>query len=1223
MKANSVKNGQKINALDAVSWLKSRAVRALATAALISIIPSALTISAQAQTQADLINKGTGAAQPTTNGVTFSARGLDIITVPPGFSGTIVTSNRVLYWGPSNGVPVQLNVSGLPSGLTVDLATNGWSGTNNLTTLFMTNTLSSVAKGRYTYSLCAIGDPGNGIPTNWLNYTLQVADIWNGTTNAAQDGPGNWSAAGNWQGGIPGASDDVVFGNFGGQTNSYLGSGAHLISSIVDQDTEIASLRFAQTNAPFLYHTLQIGPNKTLKVTGTNGFSILQDYVSGIVGLPTVLSAADVEITGGTLLVSNSAANFATLVAGASGQVFSMTNLDNCIVNVRQIGICNFELYPNYHNFNDNNDYGAQPRQFLGSTLLARTNIFKASYADPNNYNVEYGRDYAITVGNGDTQGSTSGPRLMLGQTNAFLADSVCFSHQNYSLNLTFSPQFATNYPFARATNKQYAVFRNPSGGRMSMFTVGDDGGTNWAASNMKQTIDFASFNGNMDLLADRFIISRDRTMIQSNQTPNVQANMFMGAGVADVNTAILGFQEHNGKTNWFAINNGNNNNKYLNWCQGTLFVTNAGVFKVNRTLTLGFTADSNDPAASQPYSTRGIVNISAGATVMVSNVVIDPGLGLSVGDAINMNVGNLIVSNTIGSTNAPMHVLSMQNGSILTLHVDLDNTNAYVYVKTNTTVGTNYIQIAHISNLAQTTVPIISYSTVGGTPTFDPPIMPPGVNGFLTIPGDGFVYLNVLTNLPKHITWRGSTSANWDLSPTSTNWLDDSGRLTNFLNGDFVTFDDAAGIATGINLAYPVLSPGGVTMTNSLNSYVFSASGNGAIQGSASLSKWGTGTLTINGPTALGVVVNQGSLLGSGKVGSATLAPGTTMTFSGTADTVISSGTAVLSGTVSGALGVTAGGIVTNTGNVGGSLSFAAGGLIYNNGNLNNIGNSTVSTNATLINDVNGSIIGDNLNVNGTLKDMGGSAGISLTGTLTISSAGTFIPGGDLIGTTIVNVTGDNTKDTTFAGRVLFAGGSTNIFKVNSDTQASTLLKSAHMSLGPSQNTKSFSGGIIQVVKLGSASFAAGQSFKILGNVVNGGNIFDAGLNSTNSYPVLNPNIPAVGLLWDLRQIIPTGNLNIIAVPSTPTNVTGTITVALTPVAVGTNTVTTNAIISHLTWPTNYTGWTLLQQQNDLTVGLSTNWSVLFGSSWTNEWWITNILSTASDCQFYRLSYP
>jgi hypothetical protein len=1225
MKPNSIKNGQKMNAGFVRSWLRSRKARALATAALISLISSALTITAHAQTQAGLINKGTGPAQPTTNGVTFSARGQDIITVPPGFSGTIVTSNRVLYWGPSNGVPVQLNVSGLPSGLTVALATNGWSGTNNLTTLFMTNTLSSVAKGVYTYSLCAVEDPANGIPTNWLNYTLQVADIWNGTTNAAQDGAGNWSSAANWMGGVPGASDDVVFGNFGGQTNSYLGSGALLINSIVDQNTEIASLRFSQTNTPYMYHTLQIGPNKTLKVTGPNGFSILQDYVSGIVGVPVSLSAAIVDITGSgsTLLVSNSAANFATLVAGASGQIFSMTNLDTCIVNVHRIGFGDFELYPNYHNFNDNNNYAAQPRQFLGSTFLARTNLFTASYADPNNYNVEFGRDYSITFGNVDSQGSTSGQRIILGQTNLFLGDSVCFGHQNYEVNLTFSPQFATNYPFTRATNTQYAVFRSPSGGRMSMFAVSDEGGTNWAQSNMKQTVDFGSFNGYLDLLADRFIIARDRTMITSNQTPNIQGQMYMGKGIADVNNAILGYQEHDNKTNWTALGS---TAAYLDYCQGTLTVSNAGLFKINQTLMLGYTADTNNTnsmsTTAQQYNTRGVLNINSGATVTVSNVVVDPGLGLSLGDAINMNVGNLIVSNTIGTNTAGnslrLHTLSMQNGSVLTLHVDMGNSNPYVYVLTNTTTGTNYIQIAHISNLAQATVPIISYSTAGGNPTYDPPIMPPGVNGFLTIPGDGFIYLNVLTNLPKHITWRGSTSSDWNL--TSTNWVDDNGHLTNFLNGDFVSFDDAAGISTSINLAYPVLSPGGVTMTNSLNSYVFSASGNGAIQGSASLSKWGTGTLTITAPTALQVVVNQGTLLGSGKVGSATLAPGATMTFSGTADTVSSSGVAVLSGTVSGALSATAGGIITNTGTVGGSLSFITGGLIYNNGNLNHIGTSTVSSNATLINDVNGSITGDNLNVSGTFEDMGGSSGISLTGTLTVNASGTFIPGGDSIGTTIVSQTGTS-ADSTFAGRVLFAGGSTNIFKVNTDTQASTLLESAHMSLGPSQNTKSFSGGTIQIVKLGSSPFTAGQSFKILGNSVNGGNTFDSGLNSTNSYPVMNPNIPAVGLAWNLQQITPQGNLNIIAVPSTPTNVTGIITVGLVPV--GTNSVLTNAIVTHLTWPTNYTGWSLLQQQNDSTVGLSTNWSVLFGSSWTNEWFVTNILSQAPDCQFFRLSYP
>src|SRR5262249_16878995 len=142
-------------------------------------------------------------------------------------------------------------------------------------------------------------------------------------------------------------------------------------------------------------------------------------------------------------------------------------------------------------------------------------------------------------------------------------------------------------------------------------------------------------------------------------------------------------------------------------------------------------------------------------------------------------------------------------------------------------------------------------------------------------------------------------------------------------------------------------------------------------IQGSASWSKWGTAPLHIEGSTTVAVQVNEGMLTGGGAIGSAAVAAGATMTFSGSIGSGVScAGVAPLSGSSSGTLSVLAGGIVTNSGSYSGPFVTAPGALLVNGGTILNGGNSTVVSNATFLNagDVNAST----LTVGGTFEDTG-----------------------------------------------------------------------------------------------------------------------------------------------------------------------------------------------------------------------------------------------------------
>jgi hypothetical protein len=60
---------------------------------------------------------------------------------------------------------------------------------------------------------------------------------------------------------------------------------------------------------------------------------------------------------------------------------------------------------------------------------------------------------------------------------------------------------------------------------------------------------------------------------------------------------------------------------------------------------------------------------------------------------------------------------------------------------------------------------------------------------------------------------------------------------------------------------------------------------------------------------------------------------------------------------------------------------------------------------------------------------------------------------------------------------------------------------------------------------------------------------------------------------------------------------------------------------IYQLSWPADHTGWRLLAQTNSNTVGLSTNWSMVAGS--TNADQITIPVPVGGQSIFYRLVYP
>jgi hypothetical protein len=1222
-----------------VSVVLARLIQKLFLAGLALVTGALLAPSALAQ--------GTGGSFVRARGPQFR------ITVPAGYVGTQTLTNMVEVGGITTN-PVSLYVAGLPSGCTTNL-TDGLGNdvftTGQGTSLWLSVNMNGVAAGTYPFTLNMGNASGGGITnhvTNHLNFVLEVAKMWVGNTNGARDGKPLWTDGAQWtSSGTPGASDDVVFQYFGGQTNIYFTNAGptidYLTTVTLPSSQTISSLRLAgSTNNTLNNMTFDLADNN-LSVTGSKGLSIWRNYIAEFwagLGTPSIAIMG----TNSTLLVSNSAAKVSLLIDGQANVAWDMSRLGTFKSDVSRVGLGDWTHWPDYDNYLDNN-YNGVPRRHIGTVILARTNVIRATFKDSANYNDPQRRPYAFSVGASPMSGTTAFASLWLGVTNAFLMDSVCLGGAQQSANLRFWPGYATNYACV-------ATFRSTNGtGRMSTFTVTDAAGTNGMASNEKATIDFRE--GTVDMLVDRLYVSRDRDILAYNQQPSLQGFLYFGNGTIDANEVVLGYEQYSHSTN---VNGGDGHIRA--YCQGYLTLSNS-TFKVNSNLTLGYTTFEPDADDSNNY---GRIWVGDNGTLMANRINVNHGTNVAGADnwIVASNRSTVILTNTLGGTNKMLSRLTFANGT-LTLHLDASKTNPYVYVtNTVTTSGTsNALKIAQLNNFTTTThLPIFAFDPAASTfgAAFDTIILPGSYRAApWEVPGSGAGDLgiwgiDVLTNPPKNLLWKGQVSANWNT--VTTNWWDMTAlKYTNFTTGDNVAFDDSATsfTVTLVNPSGGTLVPSVINMTNT-TAYVFN--GSGRITGSPQWTKRGTGGLELDSITTAVLHVLAGTFTGNGggAVSSAEIDTGARMDFNGNISAGLSSsGASKFGGSMNGPLTVGTGGTVTNMGNmVVSAVTLQNASILVNSNTINYQGGLSVSSNSFFLNAGNlevpsGRSLNDQLTVEngGTFRDDG--FGNITVNRLTVGAGGTFIPGGLGIASTIVYGNGVGTS----AGRVLFAQASTNVFKVRPSTAQTTklLVGSGFMDFGASASTENYNGGVIQIQNLnGATAFTNGQVFGMFGNA---DDVFSPQLVSTgtatNTYPNMLPNPPKMGLYWDLRNLRYLANdtsNGIIWVRTVATNATNFLTFSLAPEfevfstnyttnasVITTNYVTNDYVYTTVEWPSNHTGWRLLSQARQLTDGLHngeglTNWTEVFRGRWTNMMLLTNTYSTNA-AVFYWMVYP
>ncbi|HEY1661629.1 MAG TPA: autotransporter-associated beta strand repeat-containing protein [Verrucomicrobiae bacterium] len=1091
----------------------------------------------------------------------------DRITVPLNSSNvTSITNTLQLVSAASN---ANFTVTGLPAGATAVLTdTNGNAliSTTDNTNLVLTLDTTNIAEGVYNFAINVSGTDTNGVAySESVPYVLQVAYEWNGTLNNTL----NWSSAASWLGGgVPTNVDDVVFTDTGAQTNGFAGTtGIAFTNSIVDTNFTIASLRFAQTgvtnsfvtNPPPVFHHVHIAAGQTLTITGTNGLSLMRDIFDDATAL---LNAPIVDISGDAgakLVMSNLNANATIFVGGGLIPTLNVSNLPSLSITANRIGIGDYLLYPNYRGINtamnegrDTNTYSARPRQLSGNVYLAVTNVFTSPYVDPNNYTNVYTRSYPFMLYNNEQNGvgSSTSQQFLLGQTNRFLMDAVCFYGASGNGTTSFG-----------MTNGG-ALFRNTNGTSvMSVFTVADDGGTNEAASNIKGNVDFSANNGLVDAQVDRLYVARDRVQIATNQTPNVQGSLTIGRGNFIANTAILGYQEHT-KPDWTLIGGGQ---AYLNYCRGSLVVTNGGTFKVNGTLTLGYTADTNSSGDAQQYNTYGQVTVYSNSIVAVNNVVVDGNLNYYDGSNIRQNNiginqgGNFIVTNTLGGNNyagssspnfanqglpgLPLDNLTMSPGSVLTLFVSPARTNVYVrnFTSTGTTPGT--IRIASLAGVTSypATIPLIAFSSA--TPFLAADMSPvagsnPGVQGYILTDGNGkTINLFLTTNAPNTLVWRGTVNNNWDL--TTANWITSPGGVqTNFSMGDIVTFDDSSTV-TNINVATVVVpnqgTNSGMTISNSVNLYTFG--GSGAIAGTAKLLKQGTNDVIFQTSEAGPFSVTAGRLdvNNNGALGNTTLSSNLVLN--------INSG-----GIVNGLSASSSAVDVASGGTLNGLITLNAGYLV-NDGTINiPTGSAMTQTNGCMVtNNADGIIYMGSSSpeytefAGSTFANFGliaASGGRMLVFGLVYGN-GTFYDPIDgptssalarFVGQdTLANVISPGATPNNSIGNMNIYGRLDLTTDNNPANTSPTLLvevDQAHHTYDTLSVTHWNNIGCIWDMINLNGSFSSGQSYTVLVNANGAGQTNS--VDTPTIYPLMKPYIPGPGLEWNLTGVQPFGTVGI-----------------------------------------------------------------------------------------------
>jgi fibronectin-binding autotransporter adhesin len=756
----------------------------------------------------------------------------------------------------------------------------------------------------------------------------------------------NWSTANNWTNitvapptnGAPTAISIAIFTNKGALTTP-LTPGTN--NNTVDANLTISALQYANwATAPATNFQVTLIPsgntltltNGLLVGTGTDpgGSAVVEAVITGAGGI--------LNVTGGSVNVRQGTGT-GILPPRAGWATLDMSGLDTFNMNNARLLVAG--------------DGGSSAFNSRESAIvfLAKTNVITATGTSPainmaqNNSN-----------GAGGNNSATNLPSyLYLGMTNLIFSDAMKFGADKSAAFVSFNPAFTSiGTPVVR--------IRGATGSRVSTFSVADNSAL--GASNQRSlgTVDFSG--GVVDALIDLAYVGRGNggNNTGTDGRPSATGVLTLSAGTINLNNMEVGYQNASGYTGYNA--------------SGTVNV-NGGTLVVNQSLELSHNSGSG--------TSSGTLNINGGSVLAY---IITTGGGTN---AFTVNNGTLSITNAVGTVAKPISSFSITNSTL----------NMYLVGSTNLVVNTLNIGASPVINnvialpgiaVYPAQFALVNYTNVvNGDPTlFTLGTLPPASPAY-----SGYISNNtaanridlVLTNGPigvpplpqKAVTWNGTVSGYWN--SVTTNWIS-SGQPTNYANqtivpfvGDLATFDDTLKGTTTVILTN-TLTPGSLTVNNSLSNYVFT--GSGLLSGFITLVKSGTGSLTLTESSgdnfSGGLAVNGGALVlgdtSSGISGNTTIAAGATLQV----------GNNNAGGNVPLGNFTNNGALVFNRSDTG----LAVGTVIGGTGSLTNNGSGTVTLTGT------GTFTGPTVANAGTLALNGNPIGTSSS--LTINNGGTVL---------------------------------------------------------------------------------------------------------------------------------------------------------------------------------------------------------------------------------------
>ncbi len=473
-----------------------------------------------------------------------------------------------------------------------------------------------------------------------------------------------WSTSGNWLGGLPGSSSDVVF-----FTNAVAQNAAS--NNVIAASLTIRSLSFTHTNSyngTQTYQNTYINDGMTLTVSNADYTNVL--FVGSGLSLASASTRASISGPKGSLVVL-ATNGFLNVRQGGSANslgtaVLDLSGLGNCTVRARRLLVAG-----------DGTNGSPERDRPAGTLLLAKNNhLYLTGGSFPP----------GITVGYDIGNGSSISNSLILGQTNYIYADT------GLGVGMGRNPSILK---FGGSPNS-LATFRDSAGtGRQAVWLIGDSAHLSYWGNYSAGTNDFSG--GVVDAQVALLVVGRSVNGTANPSTGGNDGALILNAGTVDANTVVVSYQM----------------NDYCARVGGSIKVDGTARLQVNNAIQLGRFM-GYDPTNGVSSAVLAIGTVSAGGVVNVNG-----GITTTTSSKNNTNNSQLIIRNggslSVKGNIGPLSYFEL-NGAALTLNLgSATNSTTPICATTNLFTGsTNSLTIAGTA-LTPGQIPLIKYRTLSG----------------------------------------------------------------------------------------------------------------------------------------------------------------------------------------------------------------------------------------------------------------------------------------------------------------------------------------------------------------------------------------------------------------------------------------------------------------------------------------------------------------------------